>query len=218
MLDLDGTLVDSSEPIVDGILAQAAAEGLKVPTREWALGRIGHPPLETWALLGAQDPEGALQRFRKAWLPRIPEQSRALPGAADALDAAAERGITLTIATTRETASAIATLAAVGLDRHLSMIVGADKVARPKPAPDVLKLILESTGTPPSEALMVGDTTADVLSAHAAGLPCWAALNGPSDEPALRDAGAERILYGGIGDLPRALDEPSLQGAGDSPD
>ena len=56
---------------------------------------------------------------------------------------------------------------------------------------------------------MVGDTTADVAAAHAAGLPCWAVLGGTHDEPTLRDAGADLILSAGIAGLTAALDRHS---------
>ena len=48
---------------------------------------------------------------------------------------------------------------------------------------------------------MVGDSDADVLAARAAGIPCWAVLGGTGEEKSLQDAGAARILAGGVGEV-----------------
>jgi phosphoglycolate phosphatase len=205
LLDLDGTLVDASEAIADGVLAMAGELGLVVPERAWAAARVGYSPHETWGLLGAADPAACVELFRERYLPGIPARTRVMPGAREAVAALAARGVRLGLATTRSADSARDTLRVSGLDTHISAIGGGDEVAHHKPAPDVLLLVLERLGCPPASALMVGDTTADVLAARAAGMPCWAVLGGTHDERALREAGAARILSGGIADLPAAL-------------
>ena len=58
------------------------------------------------------------------------------------------------------------------------------------------------------DALMIGDSVADVLAAHAAGITCWAVLGGTGTEKSLRDAGPARILTGGMGDVPDLLRAP----------
>ena len=88
----------------------------------------------------------------------------------------------------------------------IRFVAGGDLVARHKPDPEVVRLVLERLECAPTEALMVGDTTADVAAAHAAGVPCWAVLGGTHDERTLRDAGADLILSAGIGELTAALD------------
>jgi len=72
LLDLDGTLVDASEAIVDGVIELAAEAGLAEPTRDWAQRRIGQPPERTWELLGAKDPAAMVERFSRRVLPRLP--------------------------------------------------------------------------------------------------------------------------------------------------
>jgi phosphoglycolate phosphatase len=205
LLDLDGTLVDASEAIAEGVIALACELGLSVPLPAWAAARVGFSPHETWALLGATDPAACVELFRERYLPGIPARTRVLPGARETLAALSARGVPLGLATTRSAGSARDTLALAGLLPHIRAIGGGDEVLHHKPAPDVLLLVLERLGVRPEQALMVGDTTADVLAARAAGLPCWAVLGGTHDEQALREAGAARILSGGIADLADAL-------------
>ena len=205
LLDLDGTLVDATETIVEGILALAAESGLRVPQREEARAFIGRPPLQSWASLGAEDPAALVDAFTARVMPRLARDGVLLPGVGRAVPALRAAGHTLAVATTRMTGSARDSLEHVGLLASISQVSGRDLVPHPKPAPDVLLHALEALGRGPGDALMVGDSTADVEAAHAAGMPCWAVLGGIEDRAALRAAGADRILDGGVGELPAAL-------------
>jgi phosphoglycolate phosphatase len=202
LLDLDGTLVDASDAIVDGVLALAAETGLTVPEPDWARSRIGQPPDETWALLGADDPGAVSQAFIDRFVPGLPARTRVLPGVVEALDALREFGATLALVTTRTTSSARETLAALKLDRWVSEIIGRDLVAAAKPAPDAIHHALERLAADAGSALMIGDSDVDVLAARAAGVRCWAVLGGVGNEAGLCAAGADLILPHGLADLP----------------
>jgi phosphoglycolate phosphatase len=212
LLDLDGTLVDASEPIADAIRALSRDAGLAVPDHAWAVGRIGFSPEETWRLLGASDPLAMTALFRERYAAHVTARTRLLPGVAEALAALRGGGRRLALATTRVTASARDTLEHQGLVAHFEFIGGGDQVARHKPAPDVIHLALQRLGCRPDEALMIGDTTADIGAAHAAGLPCWSVLGGVHDERTLRDAGADLILSG-VAELPVALSRHASRSA-----
>lgn len=205
LFDLDGTLVDASAAIADGVLELAAELGLAVPERAWAVARVGFSPHETWAALGARDPADCVARFRARYLPSLPQRTRILDGVPDTLARLAAAGTTLALATTRSTDSATATLEHAGLKHLFACIAGGDLVARHKPDPEVIRFVLQRLGLRAGQALMVGDTDADVLAAHAAGLPCWGVLTGTHDERRLREAGADLILSG-LADLPAALE------------
>jgi len=204
LLDLDGTLVDASPAIVAGVLEIAADAGLGAPDPAWVRGRIGHAPEETWRLLGAADPLALVHEFSRRILPKLDEGIVALPGARDALARMVSMGLRLGVATTRLTDSARRSLEATGLASYVEQVSGRDRVPRAKPAPDVLVDVLAALGGRVDEALMIGDSDADVGAAHAAGMPCWAVTGGVGDERALRQAGADLIL-GGIGEAPAAL-------------
>ena len=208
LFDLDGTLVDASDPIADGILQLARDRGLAVPTREWALARIGFSPAETWRELGADDPAALVTLFRERFLEDLPARTRLLPGMRETLAGLHGHGYRLALATTRGNASAIATLAHAGVLELMECIGGGDDVARHKPAPDVIRFVLERLRCEPGDALMVGDTAADVEAAHAAGVTCWSVLGGTHDEATLRAAGTDSILSG-IAALPAALGLPA---------
>lgn len=205
LFDLDGTLVDASEAIADGIMELATDHGLSVPDRAWAIGRVGFSPRQTWELLGAKDPDSLSVMFRERYMAGLPARTRVLPGAREALATLSERGLRLGMATTRRTDSAVETLRVAGMLDAMRFVAGGDLVKRHKPDPEVIHLVLERLECAPDEALMVGDTTADVDAAHAAGVPCWAVLGGTHDEATLRASGPDLILPAGVGALPAAL-------------
>ena len=205
LLDLDGTLLDASDAIVEGVLELAAELGLTVPDPAWARGKIGQPPHTVWEELGAADPQRLVDVFAERVLPRLAGRSRALPGVAQTLPRLAAAGLTLTVATTRITENAREGLLATGLLEHIDFVAGRDLVAHSKPAPDVLLHALEAVGGRVDSALMIGDSDADVLAAHAAGIPCWAVLGGVGQETALRQVGADLILETGFAELPHRL-------------
>lgn len=57
-----------------------------------------------------------------------------------------------------------------GLDRHVETIVGRDTVATYKPDPEPLLHAIEGLDTDPTEALFVGDSESDELTADRAGV------------------------------------------------
>lgn len=68
-----------------------------------------------------------------------------------------------------------------GLEGAFDLVVTAQDVASPKPAPDMLNRILAAFGLEPSEAIYIGDSSLDEQAAAAAGMPLVAYRN-----PALR--------------------------------
>ncbi|MEJ5360376.1 MAG: HAD-IA family hydrolase [Desulfobacterales bacterium] len=68
-------------------------------------------------------------------------------------------------------------LRAFALEGRFDLVVTSLDVARPKPAPDCLELILERFGAAPQEAVFVGDSAVDEETARAAGVPFIAYRN-----------------------------------------
>jgi len=177
IFDLDGTLVDTPRAIVETFTAVFAT--MAVPPRDPAAIRatIGLPLERAFSQLlgvGLDDPTVAQAvahyqtLFRELVLPRA--SSLIFPGVADGLAALRSRGVSLAVATSKFHASADALLKAAGLRDHFDLVVGADQVAAPKPSPDIGQLIMTTLGVPAERAVMVGDTTHDLLMAKAAGM------------------------------------------------
>lgn len=79
------------------------------------------------------------------------------------------------------------------MDQHILWDVGAygeDNEVRA----DLVRLALQRAGTAARDAVLIGDTPADVEAAIATDVPVIAVASGRSEEAALRAAGAEVVL------------------------
>jgi phosphoglycolate phosphatase len=125
--------------------------------------------------------------FRELVLPTA--ATLVFPGVADGLPALRAEGFTLAVATSKFQANADALLTAAGLRDHFSLVVGADRVSRSKPDPEMGLAILRELGIPAGRAVMVGDTTHDLLMAAGAGMRSIGVTYGVHSVPELRSAG-----------------------------
>jgi AHBA synthesis associated protein len=74
-------------------------------------------------------------------------------------------------------------------------VIGSDEVARPKPAPDIVRHALDLLDVPAEQAIMVGDAPTDLASAQGAGVASAAALWAPPDDAdELLAAGPDVVL------------------------
>jgi phosphoglycolate phosphatase-like HAD superfamily hydrolase len=95
---------------------------------------------------------------------------RPTPGAAALVDALQASGCRVAVATVDITRRARLAVDFLGFGGKIDLLVGADQVARPKPAPDMIHLILKTLDIEPSRAVMVGDALTDIQMGLNAGL------------------------------------------------
>jgi phosphoglycolate phosphatase len=95
---------------------------------------------------------------------------RPTPGAAALVDALHANGCRVAIATVDIRRRAQLAVDFLGFGGKIDLLVGADQVARPKPAPDMIHLILNTLDIKPSRAVMVGDALTDIQMGINAGL------------------------------------------------
>ncbi len=205
LLDLDGTIVDAADGIIDAILIFAREQGLAEPTRAWLRAQIGKNPEDTWRQMGGHEPAAMSAIFSERYGPLIASRAKPTPGSEETLVWLAEAGIASIAVTTRTVDSAQRVLQAMGFDRYFKDVLGRDLVPEPKPSPAIVHLALERHHLLPTHSVMVGDTSADVLAARGAGVAAYGVLGGIGAEQELRDAGADFILANGIGELADVL-------------
>lgn len=161
--DLDGTLIDSTEAIVNAFNTVLAAEGVTPPLPGVIESLIGEPMPEILRKLLPPEKQGEVQRFWDAYIPvyaRIsPEKTRVLPGVTETLRTFKARNLLQSIATQKKCSVATRVLGELGLLGDIDLVCGIDDVVHPKPAPDIIELTLKRLGVKPSEAVMVDDTT-----------------------------------------------------------
>lgn len=177
IFDLDGTLVDTPRGIVTTFAAVFTQLDLPTVDSSTIRGTIGLPlPAAFAKVLGLPEDEPVVascvelyqSTFRKIVLPMATQL--VFPGVYDGLQSLREDGFLLAVATSKFIVNAEALLTAAGLREEFSVVVGADQVSKPKPDPESGFLVLRKLGVAPGNAVMVGDTTHDVLMAHGAGM------------------------------------------------
>lgn len=117
------------------------------------------------------------------------------PGICELLQELRRRGLRVAVVTSKLGTGAREELERTGLAPFIEHVVGAEDVTQHKPAPQPFLTMLEILGESPATAMMVGDTSADVLGARAAGVVSVAALWGARDRRALLDLEPDHAVH-----------------------
>lgn len=174
IFDFDGTLADTQRGII--ATAQEVLRQMgRGPADERALAAtIGLPLRENFtrgAGLSDEEADRAVAIYRDIFETFAIPAITVFPGVEEVLAALSARGVPMAVASSRGQHSLEGLMHHLGLDRYipLSSVFGVETAARPKPAPDILYVILGKLGVKPEEALVVGDTTFDIEMGRAAG-------------------------------------------------
>ncbi len=120
------------------------------------------------------------------------EQSRPvrpLPGLQAFLSECRKCGLVLGVVTSDETAFAVKHLRWLGIREYFQVVIGSDQVPFGKPHPLMLQMALAKLGLRPQQAVMIGDTAADMQMANSAGMAAAIGIHDGSAFPAGADAG-----------------------------
>ncbi len=113
-------------------------------------------------------------------------------GIAQLLDSLRSRGWLLGIATGKSDRGLVHCLARHGLSDHFITLQTADRHPS-KPHPAMLEAALAEAGVGPKDAVMIGDTTYDMVMARAAGVRAVGVDWGYHDPAELHEAGADAV-------------------------
>jgi pyrophosphatase PpaX len=208
LFDLDGTLIDSIELILNS--AQHAFRGREgyVPSdAEWLTG-VGIPLATMFKRYARDDSdvEALIAKYREYQLAHHDRLVRCYDAVVETVDALRRSGHPLAIVTSKTGWLAQRGLDNVGLGAHFDVIVGCDSCALHKPDPGPVLFALEKLGRAADEAVFVGDSVYDMQAGNAAGVTTIAALWGPFTRDDLVPS-APAYFLDRIADLPRLLDQ-----------
>ena len=187
LLDIDGTLVDTFDLILEAMNA-AIIEGRIEPQQSEELRPLIGMPVEVQMkmLRGVEGPAATkiADRYYEVFHRLVDRGLRLYPGVAETLERVKDRPITTMSTRRREEARHM--LRVAGIDTFFRAIVGGDEVARPKPSPDLPLHAANALGVPPSHAAVIGDSPVDIQAGRAAGTRTIAAAYGYGEVKALR--------------------------------
>lgn len=194
LFDLDGTLTDSGEGIINCATLALEHLGLPVPSREEMRVFVGPPLDETFRKFGvpADKTEEAIAVFRSRYTPIGKYENTPYPGIRELLEALTERGYRLYVATSKPEVMARDILEHFALDRYFTRICGATLDGTRVVKEAVIAYLLEQSGTQ-GDMVMVGDTLYDILGAKAHGIPGIGVSWGYGKVSEMVEAGAAAI-------------------------
>ncbi|MES2304697.1 MAG: HAD-IA family hydrolase [Gemmatimonadota bacterium] len=190
LFDLDGTLLDSVDLIVDSYHHTLAAHSLTPMTRDEILAGLG---TTLYAVFGRMTDDPAtiaawVATYREYNLAHHDARARAYPGAVEMVRRIAAAGHRLGLVTSKNRGGAERGLRLMGLEGVMEVIVGADDVVKPKPDPEPVLLALERLGESAETTIFVGDSHHDIYSGRAAGVLTAGVTWGPFDRAHLEFA------------------------------
>lgn len=186
--DLDGTLVDSLGDLADSVNAMLASLGLPERDEREVRSFVGEGAerLVRRSLGAANEhrlPE-ALKSWRAEYARRLLVRTRPYPGIPEVLEAPPEARAVLT---NKPGAFAREILQGLGILPRFKAVVGGDEAPR-KPDPAGLLRLCSDLGAAPARTLYVGDSTIDIATGAAAGVPVCAVGWGLREPQELRMA------------------------------
>ncbi len=192
--DLDGTLTDSGEGIMNCAALALEHFGLPVPSREELRVFVGPPLDKTFIQFGVPEDKAqeAIDVFRSRYLVVGKFENTPYPGIHALLDTLKKQGHRLFVATSKPESTSLEILAKFELSQYFEMICGATMDGTRSHKADVIAYLLRQIGTP-ENILMVGDTEFDVLGAAAHGIPTVGVAWGYGQVNAMEQAGAVAI-------------------------
>jgi phosphoglycolate phosphatase len=188
LFDLDGTLIDSTEAILESFHRSFDLLGDTHPDDADIAALIGHPLDHMYRDLGVA-PERVdtyVRTYKEHYRVISREKTELLPSAREAIEAASAFA-RLGIVTTKTAKYSRELLEHFGVMDAFEVLVGREDVEHPKPHSEPVEKAMAAMGVGPERCWLVGDTRLDAGSARAAGIGCVGVLSGYDSEAQLRE-------------------------------
>jgi phosphoglycolate phosphatase len=199
LIDLDGTLSDSSVGICRSLQHAFAACGFEPPSYDQVRSLIGPPFEETLPILGI--PESELKRVIHSYRERYEDvglyENDVYPGIAEMLIDLRDNEYTLAIATAKPQVTAVRIVEHFGFTEHFSVQAGAtiEVGSGRRTKADVIEFALDELGIDAGDhVVMVGDRDHDVEGALQNNIDCIGVSWGFGTHSELTDAGAAHVV------------------------
>ena len=179
LFDLDGTLIDSTEAILESFCVAFEKFGAKAPQGEEIKKHIGHTLEDIFRRLGVE--EAKVDEYVLAYKMHYQtihcKKTVLIDGAYDAVKEASSFA-TLGVVTTKTGKYSKELLEYFALMHYFDMLVGREHVKYPKPHAEPILKALERLEHDKEQTWMIGDTKMDILSAKSAGIRSIAVTSG----------------------------------------
>jgi len=184
IFDLDGTLFDSKNGIINAFIYPLKEMGLEYDEK-WVERMIGHTLKEMY---GEILPEGlkdktdwCIEEYRKVYLEQFHYKSNLYDGVKSTLRELKNSGISMAIATTKPTGITEKIAEHFHIARYFNVIMGTEDNTPHKPNPTIVYNIKKIVNFDNERTILVGDTYLDIIAGKNAGIKTCAAMYGYGD-------------------------------------
>ena len=196
LFDLDGTLTDSGEGIMNCAKLALEHYGLPIPIEAELRTFVGPPLHESFIRFGvpAEEADNAIKIYRSRYIPIGKFENHPYEGIREVLEKLKAAGHTLYVATSKPEAMAVEILEHFDLAKYFDIIAGASFDRSRSSKEDVIAYLLDQCGDY-DRKIMVGDTAFDVLGAKAHNIPTVGVAWGYGKVEDMEAAGAISIAH-----------------------
>ncbi|HSR73808.1 MAG TPA: HAD family hydrolase, partial [Sulfurovum sp.] len=180
IFDLDGTIIDSTEAILESFAKAYERLGGQVPPDESIKPLIGLPLDVIFVKLGVEEEEAMAyaNAYKEHYRTVHTQKTTLIPGAKEAIEYA-HGYARLGIVTTKTTQYSRELLEYFDLMKYFDVLIGRDDVEHPKPHPEpVLKALSKLNYRFGKVTYFVGDTCVDMVAAEEAEIGSIGVLTG----------------------------------------
>jgi len=198
LFDLDGTIIDSGEGVLNSVKYALKYYGAPIPEYETLRKFMGPPLFASFKeICGFPDVQAreAIDIYREYYQDKGIHENTVYEGMSQLIADLKESGKQVIVATSKPEKFAEIILEELGIAKHFTYIAGADMEETRVDKEAVLEYALETCGiTDRSKIVMVGDRKFDIIGAKMLGLDSIGVLFGYGDRPELESEGATYIV------------------------
>lgn len=170
LFDLDGTLIDTNELIIQSFAHTLKHHLNREFSREEILPFMGPPLKDTFEKLLPDQVDEMIATYREYNLTHHDSLVKSYDGVNDTIKTLHEKGYPMAIVTTKMRDTAIRGLTLMKLDTFFDVVIGLDDVTRAKPDPEPVLKGMNALGGKPETTIMIGDNMHDIVAGKNAGM------------------------------------------------
>jgi len=198
LFDLDGTLTDSGEGIINSVKYALDKMNIQPPDNTVLKNFIG-PPLSVsfreFCNFNSEQTEKAIAYYREYFPEKGIFENRVYDGIPSVLESLKSKNYTLIVATSKPEVYAKRILKHFDIAKYFDIIAGSTLTEERNSKSKVLEYAFSKAGiNDKSKAVLIGDRKYDILGAHELGIKCIGVLYGYGTKDELIQYGADFLL------------------------
>jgi len=186
IFDLDGTLIDSSDGVVEAVNYSLIQMGEPAQPSEVIKPFIGFPLSTMYPHFTSKPLNELYKHFQVKAAETVVSSTVVLPGVQETIEQLKKHGLNLAIASTKIRPHIEGIIKKFKWENHFKTFSGGNEVENVKPDPSIFKMTLKRMNAVADETIIVGDTINDVLAAQAVPMKVVAVKSPYSDSDELK--------------------------------